>query len=188
MWPETYEEVVMDQIDWTTFDFDRSSKATCKEMIGVSTSGKDSRAFSFELPLEAKSVVLNNSTETWFMTDFAGAADHAEFSPSRLADTPDEELLRSSTLKFAAPELPHPAGWCLEGITSWSSPNVSLPLPLPLSLTFPLTLTLTITITITLTLLTLTLTLTRCAAPAPAAAAAARPAASCPAVSVKDEL
>ena len=114
----------MDQIDWTTFDFDRSSKATCKEMIGVSTSGKDSRAFSFELPLEAKSVVLNNSTETWFMTDFAGAADHAEFSPSRLADTPDEELLRSSTLKFAAPELPHPAGWCLEGITSWSSPNV----------------------------------------------------------------
>ena len=116
----------MDQIDWTTFDFDRSSKATCKEMIGVSTSGKDSRAFTFELPLEAKSVVLNNSTETWFMTDFAGAADHAEFSPSRLADTPDEELLRSSTLKFAAPELPHPAGWCLEGITSWSSPNVRM--------------------------------------------------------------
>ena len=45
--------------------------------------------------MEPKSVVLNNGTETWFVTDFAGDVDHAEFVPSKLADTPDEELLRS---------------------------------------------------------------------------------------------
>ena len=111
VWPGTYEEVVMDQIDWSTFDFDRSSKPSCKEMIGVATSGKGARAFTYELPLEPKAVVLNNDTQTWIMTDFDGAADHAEFVPSKLADTPDVELLRSSTLKFTAPMLPQPTGW-----------------------------------------------------------------------------
>jgi hypothetical protein len=47
----------MDQIDWTSFDFDRSSKPTCKEMLGVSTSGKGVRPFTFELPLEPKTTV-----------------------------------------------------------------------------------------------------------------------------------
>ena len=80
-------------------------------MIGVATSGKGARAFTYELPLEPKAVVLNNDSQTWIMTDFDGAADHAEFVPSKLADTPDVELLRSSTLKFTAPMLPQPTGW-----------------------------------------------------------------------------
>ena len=42
--------------------------------------------------------------ETWFLTDFAGAADRADFAPSNLADTPDDELLRSRLVMGPEPQ------------------------------------------------------------------------------------